>query len=204
MNLMDRFAKLPDSYKALGLMIVLGIMVGLYVAFPWNGATARIDALKTTNVTLVAQRDEKQAIADNLDTYRERVEQLEAELERAKQELPDEDEIPELLKQVDNLGRKIGLTWNVFEPQAVQPVGFYAKVPIRFQVTGDYHSIAVFFSKIGNLKRIVNIEDIKMGNPVERNGKIVLTVTGRAVTFKFIETADGGTPSPVGRGGRQN
>ena len=187
MNFLDRFAKFPTSTKILILIVIVGIIGAGYFFGPFQSSSSRISQLKQQNTTLVQTRDAKQAVADNIDKFREEVEQLEAKLELAKQELPDDDEIPELLKQVDNLGRKIGLTWRIFEPQPVQPKGFYAEVPIRFEIEGDYHSVAVFFSKIGNLKRIVNIQNISMASPKEKNGKMILNVTGLAVTFKFIE-----------------
>lgn len=195
MNYLDRFAKFPTSTKVLILIVILGLIGAFYFFVPFAKSSSRIASLKETNQQLVQTRDAKQAVADNIDKFREEVEQLEAELELAKQELPDEDEIPELLKQVDNLGRKIGLTWKSFEPQPVAPKGFYAEVPIRFEIEGDYHSVAVFFSKIGNLKRIVNIQNIQMSSPKEKNGKMILTVQGLAVTFKFIEGSVA-TPTP--------
>ena len=137
MNFLDRFAKFPTSTKVLILVVAVLIIGAGYFFGPFSSASSRIAQLKDTNQSLVQKRDAKQAVADNIDKFREEVEQLEAELELAKQELPDEDEIPELLKQVDNLGRKIGLAWKSFEPQPVQPQGFYAKVPIRFTIEGD-------------------------------------------------------------------
>lgn len=192
-QLLDRFGKLPTSTKILILMVILGVMVIFYMAIPgvspYMRVASRIDQLEQKKAELVSERDRKQKKADNLDTYKEKVAQLEAELERAKQELPDEREIDDLLKRVDTLARKIGLIWQSFEPQAEQPgnESFYARIPVKFTITGDYHSIAVFFSKVGNMKRIVNIEDISMKSPKEENGKIMLTVSGMAVTFRFLE-----------------
>lgn len=192
-NLLDRFAKFPNSTKAAILILVLILMVAGYIAVPYMKAKGKIDTLTTTRNNLIGERDRKQKKADNLEAYKEKLAQLEADLERAKQELPDAREIPDLLKQIDNLGRKIGLTFNEFEPQADANEGFYAKVPVKFKVTGDYHSVAVFFSKVGNLRRIVNIENIEMVNPTEKNGKMVLDVRGMAVTFRFVEN----TPPPA-------
>ena len=44
-----------------------------------------------------------------------------------------------------------------FEPQSEVAQGFYARIPVKMKIRGNYHSIAVFFDKIAKLARIVNV-----------------------------------------------
>ena len=54
-------------------------------------------------------------------------------------------------------------------------------------MTGTYHEVALFLDRVGKLPRIVNIRNIKMVDPDERSGRIVLQTSGEAVTYRFIE-----------------
>lgn len=186
-QLLERFAKLGTNKKygilaGLCLVLVVGYFLG-----PYKGKAAELTALKQERESLLQTKTEKKNIVDNLEALKEEVRGLEIALEEQKQELPDNREIDGLLEQVDNLARRVGLRWESFSPMVDEPQGFYARVPVQFSVSGDYHSIAVFFAKVGNLKRIVNIEDIQMGAAKEENGKLILKVSGVAVTYRFIE-----------------
>ena len=184
---LDKFGKLPASTKLAVLVVfVIGITVGYYfmVRIPEQDVIA---GYQTDIANLTKTRDKDAAIAEHLDEYKAEVTRLQEDLERAKTLLPNEREVADLLKQVANLGKKVGLDFTLFRPEPDVPRDFYAEVPVYIQVTGDYHTVALFFSKVGQLKRIVNIQNVRMTSPVEKNGKILLTVTGQAVTFRFLE-----------------
>ena len=83
-----------------------------------------------------------------------------------------------------------------FEPNAEVDVNFYAKIPVRMEITGNYHSIAVFFDKVSKLARIVNVTDIELGDPKIVNQKVVLDAKFTATTFKFIEDKTRRRPGP--------
>jgi type IV pilus assembly protein PilO len=53
-------------------------------------------------------------------------------------------------------------------------------------VTGSYHEVAMFFDQLSRMSRIVYVQDVTMSDPDERGDKVYLTVTGKAVTFRFL------------------
>jgi type IV pilus assembly protein PilO len=185
---LDKFGKLALSTKLVVLVVlVVGIAVGYYMGLRIPEGE-RIQAVNGDIAKLTVTRDKDAAIAEHLDEYKAEVTRLQEDLERAKTLLPNDREIDDLLKQVANLGKKVGLDFTLFKPEPDVPRDFYAEVPVDIAVTGDYHTVALFFSKVGQLKRIVNIQNVKMSSPVEKNGKILLNVTGQAVTFRFLES----------------
>ena len=186
---LDKFGKLPGSTKLLVLAIlVLLVGFGYYMMFHIPQQET-LDTLQSQIGTLTAERDKNAKIAEHLDEYKAEVARLQEDLERAKALLPNDREIDDLLKSVANLGKKVGLQFLLFRPLPDVTRDFYAEVPVEISVSGGYHEIALFFAKVGQLKRIVNIQNVSMGTPTEKNGKMHLTVTGQAVTFRFIEGA---------------
>jgi type IV pilus assembly protein PilO len=63
---------------------------------------------------------------------------------------------------------------------------FYAKVPMRLSLTGRFHQIAKFFYGVGQLDRIINIEDIDLGKPKLVNEDIVIEATCLATAFRSL------------------
>ena len=74
-----------------------------------------------------------------------------------------------------------------FSPQGEVRKDFYARIPVEMEITGNYHSIALFFDRVSKLDRIVNVSAIKLRDPKLENKKVVLSATFEATTFKFIE-----------------
>ncbi len=87
-----------------------------------------------------------------------------------------------------------------FEPQGELEAGFYARIPVKMAVKGNYHSIAVFFDKVAKLARIVNVTDIRLKSPKAVNKRVVLEAEFLATTFKFVEQTPAPVAEPKGKG----
>ena len=187
-KLIERIAKIPLSQK-------IGVVVAVVVALTVANYFMVIDPLEAsidTNRGAVArlQKDlvEKKVIADNLNEYRHEKEVLERRLAEALTELPATKDIDELLRQLNDVGKKSGLDIITIEPGAESAQAFYASIPIKMQVSGNYHEIAVFFESISKLRRIVNISNLAFSGPVRKNEKVTLTASYLATTFRFVDT----------------
>ena len=186
-DLVDRIAKLPDYQKVLiALLVYILVFMAFHVLINKRLKTQITDAHRRYG-ELVEERDQTRQIAENKDQFQRDVEKLNEELSRALKELPNEREIPGLLRNISHLGRKNGLDFRLFQPLPEVRRDFYAEVPVEIVVTGTYHEVALFFDRVGKLPRIVNIRNVKMSEPLERSGRIILTTTGEAVTYRFLE-----------------
>jgi type IV pilus assembly protein PilO len=189
--------KLIEQFLRIPLGTRLAILAGLCVAITagnWflliSDLRDQIDANKATLNRLQKDLTEKQIIANNLNDYRRKKEQLEQRLAEALTELPNTKEIGELMRQLDDVGKKAGLDITTIEPQAEAPEAFFARIPIKMTVTGNFHEIALFFESVSRLRRIVNIRDISLTNPVVKNEKVVVKADYLATTFRFIAPAE--------------
>jgi type IV pilus assembly protein PilO len=195
-DILDRIAKLPDYQK---LAIALILFVGIFALFHFlvnKKLKAEVTNLEFERGQLVDERDRTRQIAENKDQFERDVERLNEELSRALKELPNQREIPGLLRNISHLGRKNGLEFQLFHPLPEIRRDFYAEVPVEIVVTGTYHEVALFFDRVGKLPRIVNIRNVEMKAPTERSGRIILTTQGETVTYRFIEQE--GAPAPAG------
>lgn len=71
-----------------------------------------------------------------------------------------------------------------------EPVSFYEEIPVKVSVNGPFHSAAVFFDKVAKLPRIVNIEEITMGEGKDLKGQRILTTSCIIKTYMFLDKAD--------------
>ncbi len=186
----DTYLKWPASRKAL-LWVGFTVLVGLgYYFLGFQPRLRELRDLEDRYERLGRELRENQAIADNLPRVREEVRRLDEKLAEALQKLPNREEIPDLLRTISDLGKDSGLEFLLFKPGGSQPKDFYAEVPLEMQVLGRYHDVAVFFDKVGRLPRIVTIVSSEFGNPKPEPGGMKLTVSCRAVTYKFLEPGE--------------
>jgi len=131
-----------------------------------------------------------QSTAAKLDRIKEENVKLRARLDELSQQLPEEKEISQLLRQVSQRGIGAGLqilTWKPSE-RSLHPSNIVYSVPVEVTMKGSYHRLGEFFSMLTRLNRIVNITDIKMGTPKFEGEEAMLGISFTAVTFTAAES----------------
>jgi type IV pilus assembly protein PilO len=192
-ELIARISKVPLAQRLLVVSLAIVLLVaGNYIVFV-SPLEDEIAAAEKQIRDLDAQLVQKRAIARDLTRYRVEVERLKQRLNEALTLLPNEAEIPELLQKIAALVEQSDCLMTTFEPQGEQAAGFYARIPVKMKVKGNYHSIAVFFDKVAKLARIVNVTDISLKSPELENKKVVLDAEFLATTFKFVERSAAAT-----------
>jgi type IV pilus assembly protein PilO len=186
---LDQLQKLPLATKAAAMVILIAALTaGNYFMLiqPIEDAIVRLDQEQTKlDQDLVG----KQTIANNLNEFKRKKEKLEQQLAEAFTELPQNKDIDELLRQLNDVGKKAGLEITSVAPGSDSPESFYIKIPIAMAVQGSYEEIAVFFESVSKLRRIVNISNVKLGTPTKKSEKVVLNATFSATTFCFNNNA---------------
>jgi len=84
------------------------------------------------------------------------------------------------------LNPRVRLDILTFKPGKETPKGFYAEVTIDMKVEGNFNSVILFFEKVANLPRIVNINALNVTSGKEIRGEVMLTAQFLATTFKFL------------------
>ena len=132
--------------------------------------------------------------AQNLDLFQEKYKEAQQKFKLALELLPDKKEIPSLLESVSKSGKDSGLEFILFQPGQEVPKDFYAEIPVKIQVTGGYHNLAMFFDRVGRLSRIVNILNINLKNieAAPGVGQGILTASCVAMTYRFLEAVGTG------------
>lgn len=123
--------------------------------------------------------------AVNLDAYREQLKQLRETFETMRRQLPDSNEIANLLVEITQAGLGRGLEFKLFQPGEARPAGFYSELPISIEVTGSYHQLAEFASDVAGFPRIVTLHDISL-TPAGK-GTDLLIMKGMAKTYQYLE-----------------
>jgi type IV pilus assembly protein PilO len=188
-QLIERINKLATPAKA-GILagIILVLTAGTYFLLITDLDTA-ITSIKADQSAKEITLAEKQTIADNLNERRKEMDALDQKFQEALTQLPEKKDIEELLSQLSDVGKKSGLEISKVTPGGEAGEGFYSRIPISMAVSGNYNEIAMFLQEIANLRRIVNVSDLKLAAPVIKGDKVTLTSDFMATTFRFTDSA---------------
>lgn len=210
----DELNKLSPKVKIL-VVVLACVLIGYfyYTLFLSDLLTQKMD-LGTKLTELQRQVADKELAASQLSKHLQEVNALKEAFATALQKLPNEREIAGLLSSIVLSGKEAGVNFLLFEPKPPEkktpetkpakppaaapaagqppkpaaPEKFYEDIPIKVQLTGGFHSTLSFFEQVARLPRIVNVEDITMGESQDVKGRGRIVKTSCTVkTYMFVE-----------------
>lgn len=191
---LEGLGKIPPKQKVFLAILVCALAgAGYYYLFYQEAAKTRAQ-LESQLAGLESKIKEQSVIAKNLPQFKAEVAELEKQLAVLLEQLPNSAEIPNLLRNVSDLGRESGLEFLKFAPGAEVQKDFYAAIPVAIQVRGEYNTFALFADRVSHLPRIVNLSNIRFDQPKRDSDRMMLTVNCTATTYRFLEQAK---PAPA-------
>ncbi len=188
LNIKIDFKSLP-SYAKVIISVLPAILIVILITFifilPKNKEIKELEKQISVQENEIAKNQAKAARLSELSLENERLKQR---LEELKQQLPEEKEVSGLLKQVSDLCIKSGLKVSLWKPQERKKhqSGIVYEIPVNVELSGSYHSLGYFFSSLTKLNRIVNISDIKLGEPKPERDSAILKISFTATTFSSV------------------
>lgn len=196
---LDALRNVPASQKAALLFLLVGGMIAGFYFYIAEPKSATITALEVENNKLESEIQTLTIKVKHLDELVAANKQLEIELAKKKERLPPEEEAIMLLKQVSDLGVRLGLDIKLWKPgaQTEDVSKLFVKMPVSVEVAGVYHTAALFFDRINRLPRIITVSGLKMGSPKIEQGRIVSQTTFELVAYAAPQEkpASGAPPS---------
>ena len=150
--------------------------------------TGEIKKTRKEIVTLKEKINQAKIRKRNIEKFELEKAEVDAQFQEALKLLPNKREIPSLLRSITQLGSDSQLEFRLFSPVSEVNKDFYIEIPVSIEVSGNYHSVAVFFDKVGRMERIVNILDVSM-KPVKDRSTDLITQC-KAVTYRFKGSTD--------------
>ncbi len=189
---LDQFKNLntrdPGSWPALPkLLLLLALLAAILVVayfLDWQGQLEALEAGRGQEAQLKEQYKDKKRQAVNLDLYRQQLREIDSSFGALLKQLPNKSQMEALLVDINQAGLGRGLAFDLFRPAQQENVKeFYAELPITLKIVGNYHDMGQFASDIGQLNRIVTLNDIALN--VSKDG--TLTMDATAKTFRYLD-----------------
>jgi type IV pilus assembly protein PilO len=183
LNMKDPGAWPPVPKGLLLLSILAFVLFGGYM-LDWQGQIEELDVGAATEVKLKDDYVNKELQAINLDLYRQQLREIDSSFGALLKQLPNRSQMDALLVDINQAGLGRGLQFDLFKPAPSETKReFYAELPVTLKLNGTYHDMGHFASDIGQLSRIVTLNDIQL--TATTNG--MLTMDTVAKTFRYLD-----------------
>ncbi|WP_447979926.1 type 4a pilus biogenesis protein PilO [Candidatus Nitrospira bockiana] len=182
---LELLRKISFAKKVALLGVVLAAISALYYYYV---VMPKYDVLTAMQENIAKLDTEIQATTikvQHLDALLAANQELEKELEKKKERLPPEEEAVMLLKQLSDLGVRLGLDIKLWKPgnQTEDPSKLFVRMPVSVEVTGAYHTAGVFFDRINKLPRIINVSDVRMGSSKVEQDRVLIQTAFELTAF---------------------
>jgi type IV pilus assembly protein PilO len=195
-------SKLP-WYGQVGMFTVLSLLAaGAFYQLVAKEKMAAIEGQRKQLVTLQAEITRGLATAKRLPEFRKEVGMLEAQLDRLRAVLPEEQDVADLLRRVQAMATQSNLAIRGFTPQTVSRKQLHAEWPIGLKLEGTYHDLGAFLERVSKFPRIINVGNIKIKARDQQTAAATVDAECTATTFVLLDpkSAPPAKPGPGGRG----
>lgn len=211
-----------DNMSLPGKLAVGVLFVGLVAAAYLFVFYGEIESdIESTRRSLEVKKSELDKAKEADRAYNKDLTELERRKQLARKQqkiLPDDAESPAFLSTVQTVATISGVKLTSWTPQDEEPEAFYAKVPMKLQLEGKFHQVAKFFYGVGQVDRIINMEniDIKINqqsakqreqdletsrNPLDEDS-VTVEVSCLATAFRALKEGESGGSRKDRRGRR--
>ncbi|MGE0874362.1 MAG: type 4a pilus biogenesis protein PilO [Burkholderiales bacterium] len=174
------------------LLVVVATLVAIPVIGYFVDTQAQLEELERGRAAEVKLKEDylnkkKQAI--NLDLHKQQLREINDSFGALLKQLPDKSQMDALLVDINQAGLGRGLQFEIFKPGAEVVKESFAELPIEIKVTGTYHDMGAFASDVGQLSRIVTLNDVS----IEAGKDGVLTMGATARTYRYLSDEEIGS-----------
>ena len=192
----DNIGIWPAAAKIVVVILLSAAILGIGYWLDVKPQLRRLHTAEEQEIDLRTTYEIKHDQSANLEIYKRQVLEMERLFADMLQQLPGSTEVPNLVEDISKMGVASGLQFTLIKPEPEVNKDFYAELPIRISVTGNYHDLASFISSVAGLQRIVTLDDFTIKRPKEKNAAasskdedLIMDLTAK--TYRYIDDKGG-------------
>jgi type IV pilus assembly protein PilO len=198
MAVLEQLTRMPLSKKIAAIVAVMVLLGAGAWYFYYMPVGDELENLVKKHASLKKDLAEAERRKKTYDDDRRKRDELQRAAAKQLQILPPDAEIASFLNNLNTQSDLVGLQILSVKPLTEQAAQYYARIPVSLKLRGNYHQLAKFFYLVGNLDRIINIEDISLKGSAHDDSGIVVTADVLATTFRSVQI--GGEGAAGGKG----
>lgn len=194
----------------LGILLLILLAVGYYFLL-FSPLRQQYLAAYDERTQKEQQRAQLEQSVAELENVRRNAPEIERNILEYSKRLPEQEEIPTLLVQIEQIAEGAGatqLTVTPSPPEAPPGGGDFSRIPLTMSFEGTYLEMQDFLFRLKNLSRLVTVNEVTFEELAEAGGSTTVAGTEEILTVEilaetYVQPAGGGTSpaAPAAPGG---
>jgi type IV pilus assembly protein PilO len=170
--------------KLIVLVLILALIPVAGHLLVWQDQMDELERGIAQEETLKKDYLAKKTQAINLDLHKQQLREIDTQFGALLKQLPNKAQMDALLVDINQAGLSRGLQFELFRPAASEAAReFCSELPITLKLIGTYHDMGGFAADVGQLPRIVTLNDVSI--EAGKDGNLTMDVTAR--TFRYLD-----------------
>jgi len=190
-DILEKFSALKTAQKV-GIVFLFAFAAGIFNYFVlFSPLKDEYMRLLNKRSTLEEKKIEYNDKSKTLEMDKAINRKIDEKLIEEQGKLPNRAETDIVIRDLGIMADTALVRINNIEPQKEIIKTLYVEKPIKLSVNGSFHEILNFLNKVGEAKRIINMNDIKMYNPVYKNQKVLIDADLTIKIYRFKRPGEG-------------
>jgi type IV pilus assembly protein PilO len=168
-------------------VVMCVVILFLFKNFAYDTLHVKIQSVDVKLNEAKAKLADANSIADKKELIDKEMAMLQNKLSYMGEMLPQRKEIPKFLKTIISRANDNTIRMITFQPTAIITREFYNEVPVTVNIRGSFNNLGQFFAKVGNLNRIVNVENVQLSANPGENSRETISASFTLKTFTYTE-----------------
>ena len=190
---LDNVGDWPGVVKGFFTVLVFAAVIGAVYYFDTQNQIQILDQERGKEVNLKSEFEGKQKKAVNLEAYRAQMTEMCKSFRHMLRQLPTSTEIPGLIDDISQSEAYSGLEFQETKYLKERRSEFYTEKPVSISVSGNYHQLGMFVSRVSSLPRIVTLHNFDIKSAKKKKGeeaRLLLKITAK--TYRYDSASDKG------------
>jgi type IV pilus assembly protein PilO len=168
-------------------IVMIVVISFLFKNFAYDTLHTKTQAVDVKLNEAKAKLADANSIADKKELIDKELATLQNKLSYMGEMLPQKKEIPKFLKTIISRSNDNSVRMITFQPTAIITREFYNEVPVTVNVRSSFNNLGQFFAKVGNLNRIVNVENVQITASPSDSARETISAAFTVKTFTYTE-----------------
>jgi type IV pilus assembly protein PilO len=187
--------------------MLFGLIAAVVMGLGWYGYVSdkslQLETIESQEISLKNVFQEKYLKTQSLEALKKQKADVTDQVASLEGLLPNKTEMDKLLADINQLGVRNGLNFDLFKPSDPKVENYYAQIPLDIKIKGKYHNIANFVAEVAAMPRIINSQKLTLSEEgltgglfrsnlqtIDKGGRDRLVLEGVLNTYRLLDSKE--------------
>lgn len=178
--MIDKILELDQKQLILLMALIVLVIAVSFFFLLYRPKMQQLSAIIDTQVKEEQQIKSARLTLVRLRSAKKQADETNQRLDRIKQVLPAESDIPSIILEIQDIANQAGIEFVSIKPGTIIPNDGYAEVPLEIVIDGYFYDLVDFLYRLEKMNRAVKVTKVSITEGKKKLPNIQTTIKGSA------------------------